>query len=133
MPEGNGKTRVVYGPWQVVVRGLAGHAERRVLARWEVVHVVGGRDGRRTRDQRARAAATCTIASNADAVAAPACWKLRLCSVRASGDGCLPARMRLRAVPPSSISAGAERARWRGASETRIGSERRLLGASERL
>lgn len=30
------KTRVIYGPWQVVIRGIAGRAERRVLARWEV-------------------------------------------------------------------------------------------------
>jgi len=32
----NGHTRVVFGPWEVVIRGLSGWAERRVLARWEV-------------------------------------------------------------------------------------------------
>jgi hypothetical protein len=32
----DGMTRVVYGPWQVVIRGLQGWAERRVLATWEV-------------------------------------------------------------------------------------------------
>ena len=30
------KTRILYGPWQVVIRGLGGHAEGRVLGRWEV-------------------------------------------------------------------------------------------------
>ncbi len=30
------RTRVIYGPWQVVIRGIGGHAERRVIARWEV-------------------------------------------------------------------------------------------------
>ncbi|MCU0241421.1 MAG: DUF4912 domain-containing protein, partial [Vicinamibacteria bacterium] len=31
-----GVTRVVYGPWRVVIRGLGGWAERRILATWEV-------------------------------------------------------------------------------------------------
>lgn len=31
-----GRTHVVYGPWQVVIHGLAARAERRVLAVWEV-------------------------------------------------------------------------------------------------
>jgi hypothetical protein len=30
------RTRVIYGPWQVVIRGIGGRAERRVIARWEV-------------------------------------------------------------------------------------------------
>jgi hypothetical protein len=30
------KTRVIYGPWQVVIHGIGGRAEGRVLARWEV-------------------------------------------------------------------------------------------------
>jgi hypothetical protein len=34
----DGKTRVVYGPWQVVIRGIGGHAEHRVLARWQIEH-----------------------------------------------------------------------------------------------
>jgi hypothetical protein len=32
----NGRTHVVYGPWQVVIRGLAGHAARRIVAVWEM-------------------------------------------------------------------------------------------------
>jgi len=30
------RTRVIYGPWQVVIRGIGAHAEGRVIARWEV-------------------------------------------------------------------------------------------------
>jgi hypothetical protein len=30
------KTRIIYGPWQVVIRGLGGRAKGRVLGRWEV-------------------------------------------------------------------------------------------------
>jgi len=32
----NGRTHIVYGPWQVVIRGLAARAERKVLAIWEL-------------------------------------------------------------------------------------------------
>src|SRR5262252_5884655 len=35
-PLEGGRTRVVYGPWQVVIRGIGAHAEGRVLARWEL-------------------------------------------------------------------------------------------------
>ena len=31
-----GKTHIVYGPWQVVIKGLGAHYQRQVLARWEV-------------------------------------------------------------------------------------------------
>jgi hypothetical protein len=30
------RTRVIYGPWEVVIRGIGARAEGRVLARWEV-------------------------------------------------------------------------------------------------
>ena len=32
----HGEVHVVYGPWQVVIRGVGAHAERRVLATWEI-------------------------------------------------------------------------------------------------
>jgi hypothetical protein len=31
-----GQVHIVYGPWQVVIRGIGAHAERRVLATWEI-------------------------------------------------------------------------------------------------
>ncbi|MEW6273474.1 MAG: DUF4912 domain-containing protein, partial [Thermodesulfobacteriota bacterium] len=41
-------TRVVYGPWQVTVRGIGARAERRVLARWEITRAwsTGGGESR---------------------------------------------------------------------------------------
>jgi len=41
----NGTVHVVYGPWQVVIRGMGARAERRVLATWEyqrTIEVQGG-------------------------------------------------------------------------------------------
>jgi hypothetical protein len=41
----NGHLHVVYGPWQVVIRGMGARAERRVLATWEYrrsIDVAGG-------------------------------------------------------------------------------------------
>jgi hypothetical protein len=41
----NGTVHVVYGPWQVVIRGVGARAERRVLATWEyrrTIEVQGG-------------------------------------------------------------------------------------------
>ena len=41
----NGRVHVVYGPWQVIIRGLGARAERRVLGTWEYkrqVAVSGG-------------------------------------------------------------------------------------------
>jgi len=32
----HGKVHIVYGPWQVVIRGIGARAERRVLATWEI-------------------------------------------------------------------------------------------------
>ena len=32
----HGQVQIVYGPWQVVIRGIGAHAERRVLATWEI-------------------------------------------------------------------------------------------------
>jgi hypothetical protein len=32
----HGKVHIVYGPWQVIIRGIGARAERRVLATWEI-------------------------------------------------------------------------------------------------
>lgn len=31
-----GRTHVVWGPWQVIIKGLGAHAERRVISRWQM-------------------------------------------------------------------------------------------------
>src|SRR5262249_38905716 len=35
-PLEGGRTRIVYGPWQVTIRGIGAKAEARVLSRWEM-------------------------------------------------------------------------------------------------
>ena len=133
MPASGGRTRVVYGPWQVIVRGIGGHAEKRVLARWEVAaswvvemgveRVVSALSpshlGDRARRDGARAGAFSAAGSSELLGASERRW------LAAS-------EMRLRGASELYF-AGASELRWRGASEVLLGSERRLLGASERL
>jgi hypothetical protein len=130
IPAENGTTRIVYGPWQVVVRGLGGHAEKRVLARWEVaaswVVEMGVERVIRTlspshlgdRVQHDTAGGAAMVGSSALLGASERRW------LSAS-------EMRLRGASELYF-AGASEVRWRGASELLLGSERRLLGASER-
>src|SRR5215475_11693481 len=40
-----GRTQIVYGPWQVVIRGLGARAERKVLAVWETYRSWVGHSG----------------------------------------------------------------------------------------
>lgn len=44
-----GRTHVVYGPWQVVVRGLAAHRSGQILQRWEIHRAWVSSDGRAVR------------------------------------------------------------------------------------
>jgi hypothetical protein len=133
IPADDGKTRIVYGPWQVIMRGIDGHAERRVLARWElaaswvvemgVERVVSALSPSHLRDSVGRAPA------RNGAIFAGGSSELLGASERrwlAASD------IRLRGASELYF-AGASELRWRGASEVLQGSERRLLGASERL
>jgi hypothetical protein len=116
----DGRTRVVYGPWQVTIRGLDGRLERRVVATWElecswatvagVATVVGAGGSERGR----RGASELRLG------AASEVWRLGASELRFLG-----ASERLRA--------GASEQRLRGASEQRLGgaSERSYAGASE--
>ena len=36
VPLEGGRTRIVYGPWQVTIRGIGAHAEGRVVAKWQL-------------------------------------------------------------------------------------------------
>ncbi|HMI82672.1 MAG TPA: DUF4912 domain-containing protein [Polyangiaceae bacterium] len=131
IPTANGKTRVVYGPWQVVMRGLGGHAEKRVLARWEVaaswvvemgvervLHVLSP-SNLRDHAERGADGGPNTVGSSALFGASERRW-LAASEMRLGGAS-------------EVYFAGASELRWRGASEVLAGSERRLLGASERL
>jgi hypothetical protein len=132
IPVENGKTRIVYGPWQVVVRGLGGRAEKRVLARWDmaaswvvemgverVIDVLSPAHLRDQAEHSAAGGAPAMVGSSALLGASERRW-LAASELRLSGAS-------------EVYYAGASELRWGGASEILAGSERRLLGASENL
>jgi hypothetical protein len=115
------RTRVVYGPWEVVIRGISAYRRRSVLARWEIQRSWVSEEGREVRDS------------------LPVDGELLAGSSARPGPGASERRwlagseLRLR---------GASEVHWMGASERRLGgaserlyqaaSERMLRGASER-
>jgi hypothetical protein len=116
--EVDGRTHMVFGPWQMVVRGLGAFEERRVLSRWMVYRswaVEGGSE-------------------------AP----LGVFGERMLGSSALlgGSERRLRGASELRL-AGASELLYRGASERRVGgaserifgaaSERRYVAASEKL
>jgi hypothetical protein len=131
----NGRVHIVYGPWQVVIRGLGARAERRVLGTWEYqrrVAVAGG-------TERAEAPGGTLAPGSSE-------WLLSGASERMwMGASELGARggsemwmlgaseLRLRGGS-ETMFAGASELRRRGASELSFAgaSERLLRGASER-
>ncbi len=129
IPAENGKTRIIYGPWQVLVRGLGGHAEKRVLARWEVAaswvlemgveRVVRTLSPSHLGNAERAGPDTLMVGSSAAFGASERRW------LSAS-------ELRLRGAS-EVFYAGASELRWGGASELLAGSERRLAGASEKL
>jgi hypothetical protein len=147
------RTRILYGPWQVVIRGIGARAERRVLATWEVrkswitefgFEVVGGR--LRWEARGATEAAPLAPGERARRLggASERVW-LAGSEVRLAGASEVfrvgASEIRLRGAS-EVLAVGASEARYRGASEARrLGasevsveraSEQRLLGASER-
>ena len=156
-----GRTHVMYGPWQVVIRGIGARAERRVLGTWEYrrqIAVEGGverdDDGRRRLragqlgvdddgrqrarlDGRQRAA----VARRQRAVAAGR----ERDAVRGRQRARVPGRQRVplprrqRAAAARAPASGAWAARPNGCSRARASSmyagasERMLGGASERF
>jgi hypothetical protein len=122
----NGRVHVVYGPWEVVIRGLAGWAERRVLAVWQVERawtVDGGeepssaaapeRPGPAGASERLPGASEARLgASEVRLRGASERWRLGASEVRLGGAS-------------ERVRQGASEVRWGGASERRLG------GASE--
>jgi hypothetical protein len=113
----HGETRIVRGPWQVVIRGLGAWAERRVLATWEVrrswTTTAGG-----------------PIPVGGTRVSGGASERFGAGSeLRFAG-----ASERYRVGASEERYRGASEERYRGASELRFlgASEARYLGASER-
>jgi hypothetical protein len=107
-------TRVVAEPWEVVIRGIGGHVQRRVLARWEVVHAAAPQPDPES------------MAISGEAVAIGGSD-----SVARLGRG---SELRL-AGASEEFMVGASELRYRGASERLYlgASERRWLGGSERV
>ncbi|HVZ74585.1 MAG TPA: DUF4912 domain-containing protein [Polyangia bacterium] len=123
----DGVAHVVYGPWQVVIRGTGARAERRVLATWEVrrtIEVAGGVE---------------TIESGAGAEGrwepiAPGASEWRFVPGGASERRWGGASELLLRGGSEVFMVGASERRFRGASERLYtgASERRFRGASER-
>jgi hypothetical protein len=108
------KTHVVYGPWQVTIRGLGATSSRSVVARWEVYRSWGEQEGRDVVQ---------LTEEVGDAGAGGSHGRLVGSSERRWGGG---SELRL---------GGASEVFFIGASERRLGgsSERLYAGASERL
>lgn len=138
-----GVTRVVHGPWQVVIRNLGAHASRSVVARWQIYRSWVAEGGREVRAGAPRAAPV--GASEALAGASERAWasgsELRLSG--ASEVWRLGASELRYAGGSERLYSGASEVRARGASEQRLsgasewrlggGSEQVRRGASERL
>ena len=154
-----GRSRVVYGPWQVVIRGIGAQAEARTITRWEMEAswVVSMGFERVVREL------SPAVASGVRRAASPEMPRqLRRPWARASGAGFPPASFACGAHPrctssaPASYACGARAkpswarrasaasreeasgAGWGranpvgGASETRLGSSDTRIGSSER-
>jgi len=134
------RTRVIYGPWQVVVRGVHGHAERRVIARWEVrkswltdlgFEVVGGdvrwlqaagpRPGSSDKLLAGASERGFMVGSELRLAGASEIFRIGASEFRFQGGS-------------ETLFAGGSEVRVRGASEVRLrgASEQRLGGASEK-
>jgi hypothetical protein len=137
------QVRVLYGPWQVIIRGIGAHASRRILGRWEVhrtwasvVKWAGDPAARGTR-QEARHLGSSLGASERHALSAS---ELRIRGASevfymGASERRLGGASETRFMGASQFLArGASERRLSGASEWRLSgaSEHRLAGASER-
>ena len=131
-----GITRVVHGPWQVVIRNLGAHVSRSVVARWQIFRSWVAEGGREVRSG-AAARSVPLGASEALAGASERIWaggsELRLGG--ASEEWRLGASELRFGGASELLYAGASQWRVSGASEQRLGgaSEQVRGGASEKL
>jgi len=117
----DGRTQIVYGPWQVVIRGLGAHAERRVLAVWEVHRAWVASAGYEVETQGPAPARVAIGGSERLPIGASERRWLAASELRLGGAS-------------EVFRLGASEVRFLGASETAFvgASERRMVGASER-
>jgi hypothetical protein len=132
----HGRMHIVYGPWQVVIRGLGARAERRVLGTWEYqrqIAIAGGAE-------RTPAPGGTVAPGSSEWMMAGASERMWLGSSELAARGGSEmwmlgaSELRLRGGSETMYS-GASELRLRGASELSFAgaSERLLRGASERL
>jgi hypothetical protein len=132
----NGRVHVVYGPWQVVIRGIGARAERRVLATWEyrrTVAVTGGVERTAPTFVRVGAGASEWLMAGASERLWRGASELLF---QGASELYLVGASELRLGGASeTLYAGASEYRYRGASERlmRGASEWQLGGASERM
>jgi hypothetical protein len=123
----SGRTHVLYGPWQVVIRGLGAQFSRQVLARWEVQRSWVAEEGHEVRGVRVVAHQSAG-SSEMLAMGASERWWRGASELRLQGASeryFLAASERRLGGASETLFAGASQWLARGASE------RRLLGASE--
>jgi hypothetical protein len=144
-PLEGGRTRIVYGPWQVTIRGIGAKAEARVLSRWEmeaswIVSIGFERVVRELLPAGARApgelaSGTAMLGSSGLLGASERRW-LAASELRMRGASELhmigASELRMRGASEVILGAASE-VRMRGASERRFvgASEYRFGGASE--
>ena len=124
------QVRVMHGPWQVVIKGINAHSERRVLARWEVHRSWVSVASRPADAQRSLPYGSLTPIGSSERMLSASELRLR----GASEIFYLGASERRLGGASESRFLGASQALLRGASERRLAgaSELRLGGASER-
>lgn len=156
-----GRTHIIYGPWQVIIRGLGAQQARVVLSRWEVHRTWAEETGRAVEAFEARFTTTGGGASERMLGSSDRRWGwgsevrlggsseiyfLKASELRLAGASermyAAASEWRLRGAS-ERLYAGASEYRMAGASELRVGgaselrwagaSELRLGGASERL
>ena len=136
-----GRTHVVWGPWQVIIRGLGAHAERKVISRWQMERAFTTKVWREitTSGQTPR-----PLGSSGTTLGASERWGRAGSELRLGGAserylvGASELRLggaseRAYAGASQWVYRGASERRFRGASESLVrgASERRLGGASE--
>ena len=129
-----GITRVVYGPWQVVIRNLGGRAAHAVVGRWQIFRSWSTRGGL---EEVQRMATRMGAPGGASERTAASAWLWSAGSEERLGGASElwrigASEVRLRGAS-ELLYAGASERHWAGASEWRLGgaSERQLQGASE--
>ena len=133
-----GQVRVLHGPWQVVIRGINAHSERRVLARWEVHRSWVSVAARADAPEGALPSGSLTPGGASERMLSASELRLHGSSelfYLGASERRLGGASESRFLGASqALMRGASERRLAGASELRLGgaSERRLGGASER-